>query len=207
MWPAHDQARVLQRVHHRGHVPRADPELVAEVAHDRRAVAVQRLQQPQPGVTAGRPRPGPRSSAGTRTANRAVSGDQGTGRSASGRPVRGTRGRAPPASGFRLRHRQQLGRSAPRVRCAPLCLVQKLLRYLILARATRGDSLTRLLRWVLYPSDFHRVSNFAPARLEEEPSHDRSRRARKPQAYQRRTRRAACWPAQPVDAWTRPGHR
>ena len=50
MRAAHYELRVLQRIHHRGHVPRADPKLDTEIPHDRRAAAVQRLEQPEPGV-------------------------------------------------------------------------------------------------------------------------------------------------------------
>jgi hypothetical protein len=44
------QVRVLKRVDHRGHVPGADAQLHAQFTHDGWAPAVQRFEEPQPGV-------------------------------------------------------------------------------------------------------------------------------------------------------------
>ena len=90
MRAAHHELRVLQRIHHRGHVPRADPELDAEIAHDRRAAAVQRLEQPEPGV--GEAAAGPPSIQRTNADGEARGlRDQRRRRSASGRSARDSR--------------------------------------------------------------------------------------------------------------------
>ncbi len=47
MRPPYHQLRLLERIHEGRHVPRRRAELLAKIAHDGWAAAVQRLQQPQ----------------------------------------------------------------------------------------------------------------------------------------------------------------